>query len=355
MKNFSTAALILALVAGFGSAPMAFAQKATRCEFLANAPDQHVVVRGDTLWGISGKFLQNPWCWPQVWGLNRDQIRDPHWIYPGQIVYFDRANGRLRLGTPSGGVSGVTKLSPRIRVEAKGHEAIPTISLSAIGPFLVQPLVIEGDEMENAPRIVAGQEGHVHFGKNDKAYVKGNLQDAKSFQVFRPGNPLKDPITGEVIANEAVYLGMLKLERPGKVEDEAHSFTIIDAKQEMSIGDRLVPVATTPVINFVPHAPLANTDARIVSIYGGVSYAGQNQIVTVNQGSADRLDVGSVLQLYRSGQTIPDVTDSTAPIKLPDERYGTLLIFRVFNHISYGLIMEVQNAVQIGDIARSPE
>src|SRR5207244_2013111 len=154
-----------------------------------------------------GKFLQHPWCWPQVWGLNREQIRDPHWIYPGQVVYFDRAAGRLRLGTPVGaGTSAATtgepatvRLSPQMRIESLSQAAIPSIPTSAIEPFLSQPLVVEADELNNAPRIVSAQEGHVFLGKGDKAYVRGELAGGTSFQVFHPGQPLRDPATRAII------------------------------------------------------------------------------------------------------------------------------------------------------------
>ena len=357
MKKFSTAALLLAFVAGIGIMPISQAQTTAkaRCAFLPNAPDQHVVVRGDTLWGISGHFLQNAWCWPQVWGMNREQIRNPHWIYPGQIVYFDRAAGRLRLGTPTGGTSGTIKLSPQIRVEGLGSEAISSIPAEEIAPFLSQPLIIEEDGLSDAPHIVAVQEGHVNLGLNDLAYVRGNLKGGTSFQAFRPGKPLKDPVTGKVIAYEAVYLGTLKLERAGKAENEADTFRIIESKEEMSVGDRLVAVPITAILNYVPHPPSVDVNARIVSIYGGVSNAGQNQIVTINKGVDDNMEVGNVLQLYRFGKTIADPLDGKKAIKLPDEQYGTLFIFRIFRHISYGLIMQVRDTVEVGDIARSPE
>ncbi|MEB0010721.1 LysM peptidoglycan-binding domain-containing protein [Glaciimonas sp. Gout2] len=357
MKKFSTAALLLAFVAGIGILPISQAQTTAkaRCAFLPNAPDQHVVVRGDTLWGISGHFLQNAWCWPQVWGMNREQIRNPHWIYPGQIVYFDRAAGRLRLGTPTGGTSGTIKLSPQIRVEGLGSEAISAIPAEEIAPFLSQPLIIEEDGLNNAPHIVAVQEGHVNLGRNDLAYVRGDLKGGTSFQAFRPGKPLKDPVTGKVIAYEAVYLGTLKLERAGKAENEADTFRIVESKEEMSVGDRLVAVPITAILNYVPHPPLADVNARIVSIYGGVANAGQNQIVTINKGAEDNMEVGNVLQLYRFGKTIADPLDGKKAVKLPDEQYGTLFIFRIFRHISYGLIMQVRDTVEVGDIARSPE
>jgi hypothetical protein len=377
MKKFSTAALVLALASAYGSALAAgeAAMNNPRCAFLPNAPDQHTVVRGDTLWGISGRFLQNPWCWPQVWGMNKEEIRNPHLIYPGQIVYFDRAAGRLRLGKPVGSTLGSdmqngrgsqhVKLEPQLRTEGLGQEAVPAIPSNVIEPFLSQPLIVAEGELNNAPRIVATQEGRVMLGKDDKAYVRGAINSGTSFQVFRPGVPLRDPDTNAVIAYEAAYLGTIKLERPARTPDEAHVFNVVSVKQEMGVGDRLLPVPPTPILNYVPHPPERDVTARIVSVYGGVSQAGQNQIVSINRGAKDGLDMGTVLELYRFGQVITDRTDNGSfwsfgpwgrqKVKLPDNQYGSLFIFRVFDSISYGLVMQVTDTVQVGDVARSPE
>lgn len=329
------------------------------CEFLPNAPDQHLVVRGDTLWGIAGKFLKHPWCWPQVWGMNREQINDPHWIYPGQIVYFDRVAGRLRLGKPTGGSesggSSDVRLSPQLRMEGLGKDALPAIPAGEIEPFLSQPLIVEEEELANAPRIMATQEGRVNLAKDDKAYVRGELNGGTSFQAFRPGRPLKDPETAKIIGYEAVYLGTLKLQRAAKADNEAHTFTVVTSKEEMGVGDRLVPVPPTPLLNYMPHPPARQVDARIVSVYGGVTQAGQNQVVSVNRGKNDGLDLGTVLELYRFGPIVQDRTDKKNEVKLPDELYGSLFIFRTFNNISYGLVMQVKDSVQVGDIAKSPE
>ena len=339
MKKFSTIALILA-----ASLP-AFAQESTqtsalpapligKCEFLPNAPDKHVVVKGDTLWGISGKFLQNPWCWPQVWGMNKEEINNPHWIYPKQIVYFDRAAGRLRLGSSleaGTSVSGTTKLLPQVRqVGLTGENAISAIPTSLIEPYLSQPLIIEKDEFANAPRIVASSNDRVFMGKGDKAYVRGDLKGGTSFQVFRPGTVLKDPDTKDIIGYEAVYLGNIKLEAKAKTEDGVDTFIVVNSKEEMGIGDRLVPIPPTPIINYVPHAPSQTVNARVVSIYGGVNAAGQNQIISINKGSNAGLDVGSVLELGRYGKVIQDKTDDKKLIRLPNETYGQLIYFPYF-------------------------
>ncbi len=366
MKNFSTAALLLAFTSvvlpasTYAQTPTKTVAGKTNCAFLPNAPDQHVVVRGDTLWDISGKFLQRPWCWPQVWDMNREQIRNPHWIYPGQVVYFDRVAGKLRLGrgvgTDNGDISTV-RLSPQVRSTEAVPDAIATVTLSAIMPFLTKPLIIEQNDLDNAPRIVAVQEGHLNLGSGDKAYVRGELNGRTEFEAFRPGKPLTDPATKKIIGYESVYLGTLELKHLSKAENEPHTFIVTNIKEEMGVHDRLIALEPKPFMNHVPHAPLKQVDAQVVSIYGGVSQAGQNQIVSINRGSADGLDIGAVLELQRLGVAIPDRTVGKGRdlIKLPDETYGTLLVFRVFNYISYGLVMQVTDTVHIADVARSPD
>jgi hypothetical protein len=364
MKNFSTVVSRAAAVALLAAAVASPAQAAT-CAFRPNAPDQHVVVKGDTLWDISGTFLQNPWCWPQVWGMNRDEIRNPHWIYPGQIIYFDRARGRLSLNRPgSDGSDGsnlpLTKLSPQLRTESLDRDAIQAIPAGQIEPYLTQPLVVEPGVLARAPRIVAAQEGRVYLGTGDRVYVVGQLGGVRNFQVFRPGGALRDPVTRKVLANEATYLGSVSLDIEAKPGVDAHAFRVTETKQEIGVGDLLVPLPPPPVRNYMPHAPLQPIDARVMSIHSGVTHAGQSQVVTVNRGSLDGLDVGSVLELYHLGKKVADparrgIFRNKERIKLPDEQYGSLFIFRVFNKVSYGLIMQVTAPVEVGDVARSPE
>lgn len=365
MKNFSTVvtrAAAAALVACVFAGPV----QAAECRFKPNAPDQHRVVKGDTLWDISGAFLEHPWCWPQVWGMNREEIRNPHWIYPGQIVYFDRARGRLSLTKPGSGGDGsdapLLRLSPQVRSEGLERGAIDAIPAGVIEPYLTQPLVIEKDALASAPRIAASEEGHLYLGTGDRVYVRGDVQGATEFQVFRPGIALKDPQTGAVLAHEAAYVGTVKLVKAAVPGVDVHTMTVTSSVSEMGVGDRLIPAPPPVLRNYVPHAPQTNIDARVMSIYSGVTYAGQSQVVTVNRGSIDGLDVGSVLQLYHFGKTVADPEGRTglfgmgrATMKLPDEQYGSLFIFRVFGRVSYGLIMQVTAPVEVGDVAKSPE
>lgn len=368
MKNFSIVGTRLAAAALFTCAAMAGAHAAPGSDFRPDAPDQHVVVKGDTLWGISGTFLNSPWRWPEVWGMNKDEIRNPHWIYPGQIIYFDRAHGRLSLHKPGGGGAGDAqgeppelRMSPQLRTEALGKDAVPAIPAAAIEPFLSQPLVVEADELAGAARIAASPEGHMYLGKGDKVYVRGDLNGGSSFQVFRPGTPLTDPESGKVTAYQATYLGTVALQAPARGGADVHTFVVASSNREMGVGDLLVPAPPTPIRNYAPHPPERPVKARVMSIYADVAQAAQSQVVTVNKGSVDGLDIGSVLQLYHYGQTVTDPGSKgflglfRKKIKLPDEQFGTLFIFRVFKHVSYGLIMQVTEPVRVGDVANSPE
>ncbi|MGZ3182587.1 MAG: LysM peptidoglycan-binding domain-containing protein [Telluria sp.] len=367
MKNSSIVGACLAgalLAAAAGAA-------AVECKFLPNAPDQHTVVRGDTLWDISGKFLEHPWCWPQVWGMNKEEIHNPHWIYPGQVIYFDRAHNRLSLTPPGAGGEGggsggageppLMKLSPQLRTEGLGKEAVRSIPSNVIEPFLSHQTIVDPAAMAAAPHVVATPEGRYFVGQGDRLYVRGELKGGTAFQVFRPAQPLVDPVTHQLLAHEAFYLGTVNLQRPAHARDEAHVFTVASSKEEIGAGDILLPAPPTPLMNYVPHPPDMRIDARVVSVPGGVSYAGQNSIVAINRGEVDGIDIGTVLELYHFGKTIADPAHKGVlgfggeKIKLPDEQYGNLFVFRVFKNVSYALVMRVTEPVEVGDVAKSPE
>lgn len=336
-------------------------------ELSPNAPDSHTVKRGDTLWDISKLFLTSPWRWPELWGMNLDQIRNPHLIYPGQILVLDKSNGRarLRVGDPVGADG---RLSPRVR-PGDLNNGIPAIDLAQIEPFLNEAVIFETNELERAPRIVATQENRVLVTRGDSAYVRGDLRGERNFRVFRePAVALKDPTTQEVLGYEGFYLGTAELVRRGdepgslvpgtaKGRDEIvpDSFRITTVRQEIRSGDRLAPMPRTEYLNHVPRAPQSPISGQIASVYGEALNAGQNQIVALNRGARDGMEPGHVLALWRDGRRIIDKTDPKAPtIKLPDERHGMLYVFRVFNRMSYALILNVNEPVSAGDRFSQP-
>jgi hypothetical protein len=333
-------------------------------ELAPNAPDSYTVKRGDTLWDISKLFLRSPWRWPELWGMNLDQIRNPHLIYPGQVLYLDKTGGRARLRLGQPGAGGTVKLSPRVRKSTLDDGAISSIPFHLIEPFLNQAVIFQGNELETAPRIVAAQEGRVLMGRGDIAYVRGDLSgQQREYRVFREAKPLTDPGTGEVLGFEANYVGTAEYTRAGDIRQVADgkseivpaTFVLTSLRQEAGIGDRLSAVPPPEFSNYVPHAPQGPMAGQIVSVYGEGLNAGQNQIVTLNKGTRDGIERGHVLALWRDGSEVIDKTDPKRPtIKLPDERHGTLFVFRVFDRMSYALIMSVQEPVKRGDRFTQP-
>jgi LysM domain len=330
-----------------------------------NAPDSHTVQRGDTLWSISSLFLKSPWRWPEMWGMNLDQIRNPHLIYPGQMLVLDKSSGRaqLRVGARVGGGEDVVRLSPRVRQQTLENGAIASIPLHLLGPFLNEAVVFDGDDLTTAPRIVATQEGRVMVSRGETAYVRGDLGGARDFRVFRELTPMVDPASREVLGFEGRYVGTAEFVRP---EQEANAetadptvpatFRVTSTRMEAGVGDRLSPVPQQDLLAFVPRAPDAPIEGRIVSVYGESVRAGQNQVVALNMGKRDGLARGHVLALWRAGRAALDTTTDgkRATMRLPDERHGVLFVFRVFERVSYALIVSVQEPVQAGDRFTQP-
>ncbi|HRF31124.1 MAG TPA: LysM peptidoglycan-binding domain-containing protein [Azonexus sp.] len=337
-------ALILAVTAVCASA-------ADPLQLVDNPPDRHIVVKGDTLWDISGKFLKQPWRWPEIWQMNRDQIKNPHLIYPGDVVLLDMSSGspRLRLGKKVG--AGTGKLQPTVYSKPI-QQVVPSIPPNAIEPFISQPLVIEDGELNTGVKIVAMQEDRMLVGTGDSFYASG-IPDAavEKWHVFRKGKPLKDPATGKILAYEAFFLGNARLVKPG----EPALLRVSLAKEEIARGDRLIPAPEPEIISYVPHRPEQDVSARVLGIYGGLREGGANSVVALNVGKNDGMEIGHVVALYRKRVSL-DVDDSgrRTSTPVPDERYGLAFVFRVFNGVSYALVVESSKAVIVGDTARNP-
>ena len=258
-----------------GASAAAKPSRVTMSDLKSDAPDAYTVVKGDTLWGIAGRFLKEPWRWPEIWSMNKDRIKDPHWIYPGDVIRLDKSGEYPSLSLASGGgaaeaEANVVKLDPRVRVEPL-RVAIPSIPASVIGPFLTQPLVVEAGGLDLAPVIVANDEGRVVVGAGDVTYadpITGG--DIVNWQAFRAGIPLKDPDTGEILGFEAKYVGDLRVRRFGRPT----TLEIIKAREELTRGDRLMPAREVTLPSYVPHAPDMPIKGRIMSVEGGVSEFG---------------------------------------------------------------------------------
>jgi len=332
-----------------------------------DAPDRYVVVPGDTLWGISQRYTDSPWRWPELWGLNREQIRNPHLIYPGYVIVLDRARGTLSIGgteptptTPGTTTTapGAVKLGPRIRVESLARQEIPSIPSALIEPYLTRPLVVEPGGLDKAPTIIATQADRVILSSGNSAYVRGiGASTEESWYVYRQGGPLVDPDTNQTLAYEAIYLGTAQLTRPG----DPATVVLTSSVQEVGAGDKLIAAGKPQPITYAPHAPDSQIRGRVISIYGGlgkVGEAGPHAIISINRGRADKIEVGHVLALYNLGGTVRDVTKAAnapdARIKLPDERAGLAFVFRVFDRVSYALVMNITRPVSPLDVVQTP-
>ncbi|MDP3761299.1 MAG: LysM peptidoglycan-binding domain-containing protein [Ramlibacter sp.] len=350
-------------------------------ELAPNAPDEYTVKRGDTLWAISGLFLRTPWRWPELWGMNMEQVRNPHRIYPGQHLVLEKIDGRalLRLradgGTPP---ADTIRVSPRTRIQPLADTSIPTLQTHLIEPFLAEPVIIDEAALLQAPRIVAAPENRVLITRGDRAYARGLAATPlkqrvagrdDDYRVFRNAKPLKDPVTQAILGYEAMYLGKAALVRSestqmvravnGKDENTIVPATIdiLSAKEEMRVGDRLLPEPPREFLSYVPHAPSGPVSGTIVSVYGNaVSIAGQSQVVVINRGTADGIERGQVLAILKDGERKVDRSQpgERTNIKLPNERNGLLMVFRPFEKLSYALILEINDTVKIGDAVANP-
>ena len=324
-----------------------------------NAPDRYIVVKGDTLWDISARFLRDPWRWPDIWGLNKDQIKNPHWIYPGDVILLDFTgmSPRLRLQGIDGATDWrlvVTKLSPSIRKLDLATSAIPSIPLEAIKPFLTKALVIDEREMGAAPILVAGPENRVVLSAGDIAYAKGVVwEDGTEWDVYRPGRNLIDPDTKELLGREAVHLGELKVTQFGDVSRVAITKSVV----EIAPGDRLVKIVPNPVLPYIPRAPGKQIKGKVIAApNSSVTEIGPQMVVVLNRGAREGLETGNVLALYRDLPMVrpAGATDPKERIKLPPERYGVVFVFRVFEKVSYALVMHTTRPVNLLDSVQTP-
>jgi hypothetical protein len=367
--------IIIAVFAAALAASPLMAQQRAQAGLQDNAPDRYVVVPGDTLWGIAAKFLKDPWRWPEMWKLNQQEVKNPHLIYPGDVIVLDRSGERPELSIRMGDT---LKLSPRVRAEDTSRQAIPSIPPRVIEPFLSRPLVIEPDGLDNAPRIVAAQADRVFLGSGDVAYVSG-MRDAKPdslWQIYRQGKPLIDPESRKTLGYEAVFLGDSKVTKAG----DPATIQIFGAKQEIGKGDRLVAAGPLVLKNYAPHAPSTLIQGHIIATRGGLGETGPQNVVTLNRGKNDGLEPGHVLALSRLGRMVEEdiprknvrntrdipwynltmgevfnqALSDKETNKLPDERYGLVFVFRTFDRVSYALVMSATRPVQTNDVVTTP-
>jgi len=326
------------------SSTLVLAQGAQPIDLAEGAPDRHVVTAGDTLWGIAAKFLKDPYRWGELWKMNADEIKNPQRIYPGQVIVLDKSGAQPRLKL-------VTVNEQRREYVDAVKKGIPTIPAQDIEPFLSEPRVLDAKGLESAPRVVALQGDRVLAGAGDTIYTTEVTSPQKLWQIFRAGAPLIDPDSKEVLGNEAVYLGTARQTKGGSPS----SFLVATSKLEIARDDRLLPAPRQDVPSYVPRAPTKMIKAKVIAIYGGVNFGGPQSVVTLNKGKADGIESGHVLAADLAGQEVVNRYEGEKSVyRIPDVRNGLLYVFRVFDRISYALVMHATHPMVVGDTVRTP-
>jgi hypothetical protein len=333
-----------------------------------NAPSTYVVQRGDTLWDISGRFLTQPWFWPEIWYVN-PEIKNPHLIYPGdtlRLVYG--ADGRPQIRVERGNT---VVLSPQLRTSPL-DQSIPAIPYEIVAAFMSKPTVLSTEDAESLPYVVAHREQKVIGGMGDVFYARG-VEGAPGarYNIIHLGERLRDPEGGDFLGFQGIYAGLARVERaanaPRAADEEALAkLTILESPRETLQGDRLVGESVDVPLDFVPHAPAQPVEGQIMSVIDGVSKIGQYHVVVINRGKRHGLEPGHVLHVWQRGDKVRDygpTTDSwtrqlTKPfagqVRLPNERAGTFMVFRVYDRLSYGLVLSADTVMAVGDYVRSP-
>jgi hypothetical protein len=336
---------------------------ASEAKIAPTAPQTYVVVEGDTLWDISKRFLQEPWYWPEIWHEN-PQIKNPHLIYPGDVLTLYYVGGKPRLqvtGGPrvpgqAGAGYGTVKLKPRIRV-APIDQAKKAIPIRAIRHLIFHPQVVTKKQLDKAPYIVGGEDYRLIYGNSDVVYVRGleERQDGNTrYSVIRPGAPLHDPSSGKLLGYNTLPVGDLSITKPG----DPATGRLSNVKREALEGDRLFAHTDTPEErSLFPHPPPKAVEGSVVSLYDAISMIGQLQVAVVNLGTRDGIDKGTVLTSYQRGPVVYDphaIGFRRPKVKLPDEESSVMMVFQAFDEISYALVMEAYRPIREGDDVRSP-
>ncbi|MEX2365377.1 MAG: LysM peptidoglycan-binding domain-containing protein [Pseudohongiellaceae bacterium] len=322
-------------------------------------PERYVVKEGDTLWDIAAMFLTDAWLWPEIWHINPD-IENPHLIYPGDAILLTFVDGEPQLTVQRGENRAAQKVwrgdrdvtvRPAVRATSLSS-AIPAIPLDAISTLLTTGRIVDQDTLNAAPYVLAGTADRLIFGAGDDFYARGNWQsDTTAYGIFRQGEVYRDPVTREILGYEAIEVGTAAVEAR---EDDVYTMNLTSVKQEVRLGDRLLPTEARRVEStFYPSSPTEDVDGLIMTVLGGVSQVGRYDVVALNRGLNHGLDVGHVLAIYKSGKLVRDQV-SRERVRLPSQRAGLVMVFRPFTRMSYGIVLQTDTPLRVGDIVQNP-
>lgn len=332
--------------------PRLVEQTQSRVPLAAGHPDEYVVKRGDTLWDIASTFLKDPWYWPEIWYVN-PEVQNPHLIYPGDVLALVTIDGQTRITAVRGSSY---RLSPQARITPLS-DAVSSIPYEQIAAFLSKGLVLEKDQIEGLPYIMGTRGNHLIAATGNDLYVRGGEPAAPGtrYSVVHIGDELVDPDDNRVVGYQGHYVGEGAMTRGG----DPATVTLGETDREALLGDRLLPEAVDIPLNFYPKAPDSPIDGRIISVVDGVSLIGQYHVVVMNRGARDGLAPGDVLTVFQAGQVVKDRFAGASmfngdKVKLPDEQAGTVMVFKVYDRIGYGLVMEATSDIHVLDAVRSP-
>jgi hypothetical protein len=347
------------------SAPADYAAPAHEGLALApNAPDSYVVKRGDTLWGIAKVFLRDPWFWPEIWQVN-PQVHNPHLIYPGDTLHLVYVEGRPRIVLQPGLQRGdAARVMPRVRSQPL-EAAVTTIPYETIAAFMSKPSVLDKDQIKHAPYVLSTRDSHVIMSDGDTVYARGfsgPVELGTHYNLVRIGQALRDPDDNRILGYNGVFTGSGHVTRSG----DPVTLIMTESTRETYPGDKLFAGGVDVPLDFIPSSPKTKVNGRIVAVSDGVSIIGQYEVVVINRGARDGLAPGNVLAVLAKGETIRDTVSKgfvsgmsasnllAKKVTLPDERTGTFMVFKTFDRMSYGLIMEAKNVIRVADKIESP-
>jgi hypothetical protein len=328
-----------------------------------NAPDSYVVKRGDTLWGIAKVFLRDPWFWPEIWQVNQ-QIQNPHLIYPGdtlRLVYIDgQPRLTLQRGIMERGDS--ARVLPRIRSQPL-EAAVTTIPYQTVAAFMSKPSVLANEQIKTAPYVFATRDSHVVISEGDIVYARGFSDPAEMgshYNVIRVGDALRDPDDNRIVGYDGIFTGSGHVTRIG----DPATLIMTESSRETEPGDKLFAGGVDVPLDFIPSPPKTRVNGRIMAVSDGVTVIGQYQVVVINRGARDGLAPGNVLAVLEVGGSVRDTVNhgylggmsrlGAKNVQLPNERTGTFMVFKTFDQISYGLIMEAKGIIRVADLVENP-
>jgi LysM repeat protein len=328
-----------------------------------NAPESYVVKRGDTLWGIAKVFLRDPWYWPEIWQVNQ-QIQNPHLIYPGDTLRLVVMDGRPRLTLQRGEVERGTavRVEPRVRSEPL-EAAVTTIPYEAVAAFMSKPSVLTQEQIKGAPYVFATTDEHLALSDGNTIYARGFHDPAAMgghYNLVRVGDALRDPDDNRIVGYDGIFTGSGRVTRLG----DPVTLVMTDSTRETELGDKLFVGGVDVPLDFTPSPPKVRVDGRIMAVSDGVTIIGQYQVVVINRGARDGLAPGNVLAVFDVGGLKRDTLNEgylggmsrlfAKTVRLPDERSGTFMVFKTFDRISFGLIMEAKNVIHVSDRVANP-